>query len=328
MRFLILGGTAWLGRAVAEAAIRLGHEVTCVARGSAVPAGASLVRADRDDDDALFEVASSRWDAVIDVARQPGHVRRAVRDLEPVADRFVFVSSCNVYSSQAEVGADEDAVLMDPLGADAMGSPDDYGAAKVACEQAVLAGFGSRRSAIARAGLIGGPGDPSGRTGYWALRFAQPSNPEHRVLVPEVPELPTAVIDVRDLADWLLRLAEGEAHGIFNAVGEPVLFPAHIEAARATAGHTGPLVLASEGWLAKQGVAEWSGPRSLPLWLSDRSWYGMNTRSNVRARKAGLMIRSLPETLADSLAWDLEHDGGVTRRAGLTDEDERELLAK
>lgn len=327
MRFLILGGTAWLGHAVAETAVRTGHHVTCVARRTDVPAGASPVQADRDDDDALVRVASSRWDAVIDVARQPGHVRRAVRDLEPVSDRFVFVSTGNVYASQADIGADEDAATQEPLRADVMSSPDDYGPAKVACEQAVLDGYGTRRTAIARAGLIGGPGDPSGRTGYWPLRFARPSNSEQRVLVPDAPELPTSVIDVRDLAEWIVRLAEGASHGVFNAVGDPVLFPEHIEIARSVAGHTGPIARAGQKWLREQGVAEWSGPRSLPLWLADRSWYGMNTRSNARARAAGLSPRPLSETLADSLGWDLDHFTDVARGAGLTDEDERELLA-
>lgn len=328
MRFLVLGGTAWLGHAVTETAVRAGHRVTCLARGTGVPAGAARVQADRDDDDALAGVASSRWDAVIDVARQPGHVRRAVRDLEPVSDRFVFVSTCNVYASQAEIGADEDAALLEPLRDDAMGSPEDYGAAKVACEQAVLDAFGPDRAAIVRAGLIGGPGDPSGRTGYWPLRFARPSNPEQRVLVPDAPELPTAVIDVRDLADWLVRLAEGAAQGVFNATGDPVPFPEHVETARSVAGHIGPLVLVGRDRLAEQGVAEWSGPRSFPLWLADRSWYGMNARSNARARAAGLTLRPLADTLADALARDLDRLTDVARGAGLTDEDERELLGR
>jgi nucleoside-diphosphate-sugar epimerase len=327
MRFLVLGGTAWLGHTVAAAALHAGHQVTCVARGTGVPSAASLVQADRDDEDALAAVARSQWDAVVDVARQPGHVRRAVRDLSSVADRFVFVSTGNVYASQAEIGGDEDAALLDPLDGDSMASLDEYGPAKVACENAVLDGFGAQRAAITRAGLIGGPGDPSGRTGYWPLRFAHPSNPQGRVVVPDVPDLPTALIDVRDLANWIVRLAEGKAHGVFNAVGTPLPYPEHIEVARTVAGHTGPIVLATPDWLIDHGVAEWSGPRSLPLWLADQSWYGMNTRSNARALAAGLILRPLSETLADSLAWDLRHFDGVARGAGLTDVDERELLA-
>lgn len=327
MRILVLGGTAWLGRAVVGVAIRRGHHVTCVARGDTVPTGAALVQVDRDDPDALAAVASSMWDAVVDVARQPGHVRRAVHDLEPVAHRFVFVSTASVYASHAEVGADEGATLLAPLRADEMSSPHDYGAAKVACEQAVLDGFGTRRTVIVRPGLIGGPGDPSGRTGYWGLRFARPSNPQGRVLVPDAPELPTALIDVRDLAEWIIRMVEQMSHGTFNAVGDPVPFPEHIETARQVAGHAGSIALAAQDWLIGRGVAEWAGARSLPLWLADRSWYGLATRSNARARAAGLTMRPLSETLADSLRSDLGNAAVPGRHAGLTDEEERELLA-
>ena len=133
---------------------------------------------------------------MIDVSRQPGHVRRAVRDLEQVVERYVFVSSGNAYASQEEIGQNEDALRLDPLDADVMASMEDYGAAKVACENAVLAGFGSRRTVIARAGLIGGPGDLSGRSGYWPWRFAHPSGNNGAVLVPDVPDVPTAIIDV------------------------------------------------------------------------------------------------------------------------------------
>lgn len=326
MRILILGGTAWLGRAIAETAVRAGHATTCLARGSAMPDGVSAVRADRDRDDALAAVADGRWDAVIDLAREPGHVRRAVRDLEPVARRFVLISTGNVYASQAEQGADEDAPLLEPLVADTMSSMDDYGAAKVACEDAVLGSFGPGRSAIVRPGLIGGPGDPSGRTGYWALRFAKPSNPEGRVLVPDAPALPTGMIDVRDLADWTVRLAAGDAAGAFNAVGDPVPLPDHLAVARSVAGHAGPLVPAAEDWLRAHGVAEWSGRRSMPLWLADRSWYGMSARSNARALSAGLRLRPLAETLADALAADLRRSAEAGDGAGLTDEEELELL--
>ncbi|GAB2703470.1 NAD-dependent epimerase/dehydratase family protein [Nocardia thraciensis] len=328
MNLLVLGGTAWLGSAIARSALDSGHRVTCVVRGTETPSGVSLIQADRDHDHALAEIATSRWDAVVDVSRQPGQVRRAVRDLESVTDRFVFVSSVSVYASQAEIGADESAAVLDPLAADAIGSPDDYGPAKVACEHAVLEEFGVRRTAIVRAGLIGGPGDPSGRTTYWPRRFAHPSNPEGLVLVPEAPELPTATIDVRDLATWTVRLAEGRAHGIFDAVGDPMAFPDHIQTARTVTGHTGPILVAPQDRLLDLGVAEWSGPRSLPLWLTDRSWYGLNARPSARARQAGLSTRPLPETLADSLRWDPGRSVDIANGAGLTDREERELLTR
>lgn len=329
MRLLVLGGTAWLGRTVAEHAAARGHAVTCLARGEAgqVPVGVGFVRADRDGQDAYDEVAAHPWDAVVDVARQPGHVRRAVAALEPVAGRYLFVSSANAYASQREVGQDEDAPLLPPLAADAMDSMERYGEAKVACEQAVAAAFGPARTLVARAGLIGGPGDSSGRSGYWPWRFARPSHPDGAVLVPDEPTLPAAVIDVRDLAAWLVACAEAGVSGVFNAGGSPMPLAEHLDAARRVAGHGGPLVAVGRDWLVGHGVQPWSGPRSLPLWLDDPDWFGMNARSTARARAAGLMTRPPAETLADTLAWELARPEPGPHGAGLTDEEERELLA-
>ncbi len=86
------------------------------------------------------------------------------------------------------------------------------------------------------------------------------------------------------------------------------------------------IVRAPESWLADHGVGEWSGPRSMPLWLADRSWHGMNARSNKRALAAGLELRPLSDTLADTLQWELDREDAGPHGAGLTDSDERELL--
>ena len=342
MRLLVLGGTAWLGHRIATTALERGHEVTCLTRGSGIPDGATHVPADRDEAGALDPVAREHWDAVADVARQPGHVRRAVVALEPVADRYLFVSSCSVYASQARIGADESEPTFEPLVADAMTSPEDYGPAKVACERAVLDAFGPDRSLIARAGLIGGPGDPSGRTTYWPWRFAHPALPDSTahspvdspvdspadspadgaVLVPDAPTLPTSMIDVRDLAAWLIDAAASRRSGVMNAIGRPVPLPQHLALVAATAGYRGELVRAAEPWLAERAVAEWSGPRSLPLWLADPDWYGMNARSIDRALAAGLVLRPLEQTVRDILSDLTEAPHG----AGLTDAEERELL--
>ena len=327
MKILLLGGTAWLGHQIATAAIARGHDVTCLVRGTAIPEGAALVRADRDRDDALQPVAARRWDAVIDVASQPGHVRRAVRDLEPVAGRYVFVSTASVYASQEPIGVDETAGLLRPLESDLMQRPEDYGHAKVACENAVRERFGPDRFVIARAGLVAGPGDPTGRTHYWPWRFAHPSVPG-RVLVPDASELPTAVIDVRDLADWLVRCAENRVGGTFNAQGASIPFPAHVEAAREAAHSEADAVAASAEWLRAHDVHEWSGPRSMPLWLADRSWYGMSARSVERALSAGLTRRPLVDTLRDALRWRGSLADPDDCGSGLTEAEERELFAE
>ena len=126
-----------LGHAVAAHALTEGHDVTCFARGVAgdAPPGARWVRGNRDDPDGLRPVVEGdvHWDAVVDVSRHPGQVRRAVAALGPVTDRFVLVSTGNVYADHSRPGADETVPLLPPLKADVMADMEVYGAAKVAC---------------------------------------------------------------------------------------------------------------------------------------------------------------------------------------------------
>ncbi len=321
----MLGGTAWLGREVAGRARDAGHDVVCVSRGeSGVAAdGVRLVTADRDRPDALDPLAGDSWDAVVDVSRQPGHVRRAAQALASVP-HFVFVSTASVYEDAVTTGLDESSPLLEPLGSDVMASMEEYGAAKVACEQAVREVF-DLRCTIVRAGLIGGPGDWSDRTGYWPSRFAAPSNPAGEVIAPDVRGLGTSVIDVRDLAAWLLLCATGRVGGAYNACGPVVPLGEHVEAARAVAGHTGEVVWAEPDWLREHDVHEWMGPRSLPLWLPEDS-LALGSLRGDKAFAAGLAPRPLEDTLTDTLAR-RQRDAGRPFRSGLTDDEERTLLA-
>jgi 2'-hydroxyisoflavone reductase len=328
MRLLVLGGTAWLGRVIAATAVGRGHHVACLARGVAggAPPGVVFTRADRDGAGAYREVAREDWDVVIDVSRQPGQVRRAAAALAGCAGSFVFVSSANVYAGHATPGAGEDAALLPALAGDVMASMDTYGPAKVACERHVLGRFGAGRSLIARVGLIGGPGDTFDRTGYWPVRFRRPAAGDRSVLVPEVPGLATQVIDVRDLASWLVEAGERRLSGVFNVVGETIPLPAHLALAREVAGHAGPVVAAGQDWLIAHHVQPWMGERSLPLWLPMPEYAGFSARDGSAARAAGLTTRPLADTLADTLAWELDRNLHGPRRAGLSDHDERRLL--
>jgi len=327
MRTLVLGGTAWLGRNIVSAAVAAGHEVTALARGEAgdAPDGARFVVADRDREDAFAELAGESWDAVIDVSRQPGQVRRAVATLGGRTGHWVFVSSASVYADSTTVGADESAELLPLHDGEVMESMETYGSAKVSCERFVLDGVGLERALVARVSLIGGPGDWSGRSGYWPRRFARPSNPEGRVLIPDAPNVPVQVLDVRDLAAWLVRAAERGSAGIANAGGPTHTFAEHLEAVRMATGFTGSWEVAGEEWLTEHDVEPWMGPRSLPLWLPAES-IALNAHDLSRAASLGLRSRPLAETLADTLAWELAEPG--ERRAGLSDEDERALLAE
>lgn len=329
MRILILGGTAWVGGSIARAAIARGHEVTCLARGSGVPDGAASVRADRDSAEAFAGVTSPgtpSWDAVIDVSSKPGQVRRAAEAFADRARQYVYISSCNAYASLSETGIEETAPLNEALDADEMGSASEYGAAKVACELAVLQRFGPDRTTIIRPGLIGGPGDPSGRTNYWPMRFATPSNADKRVLVPET-GAPTSVIDVRDLADWTARLIQQFTTGVFNASGAVMPFSEYLAVAKATAGYHQETLAVSNAMLTEHGVSQWAGPRSLPLWVCDTDVAGIGALSNAKALDAGLELRPPTETMRETLAWCRGRGSAVVLGAGLTDAEERELLA-
>ncbi len=328
MRVLVLSGTGWLSGQLATEALRAGHEVVCLARGhSGQPAtGAAFLPADRSTPGAYEALAGERWDVTFDVARQPGQVREAAAALVERTTLYAFVSSISVYAEHTELGLDEDAPLLGALEGDVMPSLEHYGEAKVACEHHVLSAFGLDRSLIARPGLIAGPGDVSDRTGYWPYRFAHPAAPEGRVLVPDAPGEWAQVIDVRDLAKWLLAAACDGVCGIYNAVGPAVPLADHLEAARSVAGHTGQTVVASPDWLRAHDVQPWAGPRSLPLWTGDPELAGHGAHTGTRATAAGLVFRSLEQTLADTLVWERGRMQPQPRAAGLADGEERELL--
>ena len=322
----MLGGTAWLGREVAEEALQAGHDVTVLARGEsgAPPAGARVVTADRSRPDAYAEVGGE-WDVVVDVARQPSHVRGAVAALGPRTGTWVFVSSCSVYAGHDQPGADESAPLLAPSEVDEEGF-ETYGERKVACEQHVLAAMPGR-ALVARAGLIGGPGDISDRTGYWPLRFAHPATTDGSVLVPDS-TLTTQLVDARDLAAWLVAAGARGATGVVNASGPTLPLSEHLATARRVAGHDGDVVPVPPQWLEDHAVAPWSGERSLPMWLPEPEYAGFMARDTSAAQALGLLARPLEDTLRDVLEWELRQGPGRPRRAGLSPADERALVAR
>ena len=330
MDLLILGGTGQLGRHIVSAALDSRHSVTCLARGTnPAPGGAQLVRADRDLPHPYREVEGTRWDAVVELASAPGRVREATSAI--TADHWLYVSSISVYALHDQPCRTEDAELVPPLNADRLSGPQDYGPAKVACEQIVQQSASAWT--VVRPGLIGGAGDDTGRTGYYPWRFAHPTGPS--VVVPDAAGAVVAMIDVKDLAAWLVRCLEQRLTGTFHATGPTTSLTDAIGAARRVAsratGHGSgpggaavvPALPVSEQVLSEQGVNPWVGPDSLPWWVPDPQWRWHAVADTSRARAAGLTFRPLENTLADALAFEESRGGPVG--AGLSEETEHRV---
>jgi nucleoside-diphosphate-sugar epimerase len=319
---LVLGGTAWLGRAVASEALERGHAVTCLARGESgdVAEGTQFVRADRDEAQAYDDLTTTPWHAVVDVTRQPGHARGAVLTLGAQAEHWTFVSTGNVYADLAHPMHEDDA-LRDAL-EDDHAPTELYGEGKVACEEAVSA---LPQHLVLRAGLLAGPGDPSDRAGYWVARLAAAG--DGPVLVPDLPGAATQLLDVRDLASFIVDAALRGVKGVMNVAGVPTMLTDFLSLAADVAGHTGIARGASPDWLVEHDVEPWMGPRSLPLWLPDDA-LGMAAMDTARSAAAGLQRRPLVGTVADTLLDERARGLDRPRMAGLTRDDELELLAQ
>jgi 2'-hydroxyisoflavone reductase len=323
---LVLGGTSWLGGTIARVGVGRGHRVTCLARGESgqAPPGTTWVRADRTSPSAYAEVAGRRWDAVVDVSWQPDFVRSALSRLAETSRHWVYVSSSSVYSDDSTPDTDESAAVHDPYDGTGPVDYDVYGPAKVACERACLGAVGPTRLLVARAGLIGGYGDRSDRLGYWPGRIARAADDEP-VLVP-ARGADCQVVDVEDLAAWLVRGAEERLSGVFNAVGDVSSVGAVLDASAEAAGTSPRYVEATDDWLAAHEVDPWMGPESLPLWLPGPEYAGFMNRRNAAARAAGLTLRPLAETVRAALRWERERGLERERRAGLSPARERALL--
>ena len=316
MRLLLLGGPKFLGRAVIDAALERGHVVTLFNRGqTGSELYPELERIAGDRVSGLDGLRGREWDAVVDTSGYlPRVVAASAALLADAVGHYVFVSSISVYTSFAEI-VDEGAPLaqLSEPGSEAIGK--DYGALKALCEQIVETSFPGRSAAI-RAGLIVGPHDPTGRFTYWPHRIARGGD----VLVPGPAWRPLQLVDVRDLARWIVLAAEGGLAGPFNATG-PTTMGAVVDAARRVTDTSARGVEVDDAFLAEHEVDEWM---ELPLWLDTRNedWRHFLEVDVSRAIAAGLAFRSLDETVAATLER-AETVAGV----GLAPEREQELLA-
>jgi 2'-hydroxyisoflavone reductase len=327
MKILILGGTKFLGRHLVDAALARGHEVTLFNRGKTDPnlfPNLETIIGDREHD--IEKLSDREWDAVIDVA---GYLPRIVRlSAERLAQsgnvkRYVFISSISVFADFKKVGMNES----DPVGKLEDESIEEitgetYGPLKALCEKAVQEIYRDR-ALIIRPGLIVGPHDPTDRFTYWPMRVKRGGD----MITPDKPQTPIQIIDVRDLSEFIIKLIEENASGIYNATGpdHELMMGEFLDACKLMSGSVATFHWASAEFLKEHDVAPWS---DMPVWIPDTEEDAGFSRVDVsKAFQAGLKFRPLEETIRDTIAWAETRPEDHEWRAGLNPTKEKILLA-
>jgi nucleoside-diphosphate-sugar epimerase len=325
MNILIIGGTRFLGRHLVEAALARGHKVTLFNRGKSNPnlfPELETILGDREHD--IEKLSGREWDAVIDVAGYlPRIVRLSAQGLEKSVGRYVYISSISAYAGFQKVGIDESdpvATMEDDSVEEVTG--ETYGPLKVLCEKTVQEIYGER-ALIIRPGLIVGPHDPTDRFTYWPVRVKRGGE----VMAPEKPDVPVQIVDVRDLSEFIIKLIEKHASGIYNATGPDyqLTLGEVLQACKRVSGSDASFQWASVDFLKQNNVGEWI---DMPVWVPDNEENaGFSTVDVSKAMDAGLTFRPLEETIRDTIAWAETRPEDHEWRAGLNPDKERTLLA-
>jgi 2'-hydroxyisoflavone reductase len=295
LEILILGGTSFLGPALVNAALARGHRVTLFHRGISNPKMFPDLRhvyGDRRRDLQLLQDGS--WDCVIDTCGWvPDVVDASASFLQHRANLYVFVSTGSVYADLSHIGLDENSptsqVCYQPGQAP---SEDAMGGLKALCERAVAARF-SGRALIIRPGTLVGRDDPLHRLAYWTHRVQQGGE----VLAPGKPDRHIQLIDVRDLAEWVIGMLEMRRVGTYNTVSRPadLTMGDLIETCRRVCNLDASISWVSDQILCSQDIRL----NALPFWIpaSMSQYAGLYAMDSRKAIESGLHFRDLAETI-------------------------------
>jgi len=327
LRILVLGGTGFIGPYQVQYALDRGHTVTIFNRGKTNPGlfpGVEKLIGDRNSD--LSALEGRRWDVVIDNAQSnPDWVERSAKLLAGQVDLYVFVSTRSVYKDTSRVPMTVDAEVFTPENTPIKpGERLPYGLAKVMSERAAER-YLPGRTLVVRPSLIVGPGDLTDRFTYWPVRLERGGE----VLAPGDGTDFVQIIDVRDLCEWTVKLAERKVAGIYNALGpqQPYTFASFLDQIRTAVGSTATLTWVDTDFLLSHDVR---GYREMPVWMPARDGREGFGRFDISREVAlGLTFRPLAVTTRDTLEY--YHAQPPERqeklRAGISPEREAEVLA-
>jgi len=327
MHILIIGGRQFLGRAIIDSALAKGHQVTMFNRGKThaeyIPIGVNIILGDRTKD--LHLLDGITFDCVIDTCGYiPSIVEQTARYFQGKVTSYCFISTLSVYADlsisndesgvRAECSPDEDKV-----------TGENYGAMKARCEDIILESM-QEKALVLRPGLIVGPHDPTDRFTYWPVRCGMKHSLNGIMLAPGNPNTNAwEFIDVRDLAEFTIMALEQELKGIFNVTGPRIFVEDILTESMGYFDHTLEIHWISDEDLLSRGAIPWN---DIPLWIPETipGLRGFHNTNCTKAIKAGLTIRPLGETIADTLEWIFQNPGRLPLKAGPNEEQEARLL--
>ena len=306
LKILILGGTSFLGPHQIAYAIKRGHRVSTFTRGKTIPkihpdvfSQVEQLVGDREDN--LEALKNRKWDVVIDNSgRKTKWTQDTARLLVDHVDLYMYTSSLSVYYPFVGKDFTENRSLVTEI-------PDDvseqekptyeYGVMKATSELATLNTFGPERSVIVRPSLIVGPGDRTDRFPYWLARLEKGGE----IIIPGKRDEVVQYIDVRDLAEWMIRLLENRAVGIFNGSGPGFKMTTNAFVHGVHASFNSPVnytQIDDVSFLQKNGII------GLQPWVIQLPQYaGMSKSDNSKAIAADLRFRSLSDTVWATREW-------------------------
>ncbi|MBW7933090.1 MAG: NAD-dependent epimerase/dehydratase family protein [Gemmatimonadaceae bacterium] len=308
LNILILGGTGFTGPEQVEYALARGHRVTLFNRNKTRPGFfrgkvAEELVGDLNNDTSALKGRS--FDVVLDNPTTfPAWVRNAAKYLSGNVKHYIFQSTTSVYSDQSIIGLDENSPVaqlpadVDPYTLDPQHASRYYGALKVKAEQEVAKQYAGIWTVV-RPCLIVGPLDRTDRFTYWPARI----DAGGEILAPDKPDDPCQFIDVRDLAEFSVRLAEARAFGTYNVIGpeKPLTIAEMLYGVKAVSATPGRFTWVPWEFLQEQKLRPW---RDIPVWQPPYGrTAGYQRRSAAKAIAAGLTFRSLADTAKTTLDW-------------------------
>ena len=330
-KILILGGTGFIGPPMVRYAVERGHEVSIFTRGRSQADLPDVERLIGDRADNLDALKGRTWDVVLDNnARDYRWVKLTTELLKDAAEQYVFVSSISAYDGEVEgyEYADEpwsespidiESRLVSKPADFEDGQEASYGLTKALSESLAQEAFPGRTTVV-RPGYIVGPGDPTDRFTYWPVRIDRGGE----VLAPGDGSDPMQIIDVRDLTEWIVRLAENGTPGTFNGVGpaSPMSAAEMLHGIRAITSSPVRFTWVPTAFLKKLEVRPYS---DMPIWTPGDPFAAVD---HSHAIASGLTFRSLAETSLDTLKWHRTRpvEAQAELRTGIKPGREREVL--